>query len=297
MSSEKMYRTNVRQKIKKYPNLYRIARKTIDVYSNILGPFHILPNFVIIGAPRSGTSSLYYYLTQHPSIFSCKIKEPNYFAMYYDRSLNWYKTFFPTIWSKFEFEKKQKTKFLTGEASTQYYWYPHVAKRVKKVLPNIKLIMLMRNPIDRSFSQYQMEVQHGHEKLSFEEAIKNEKNRTENEHKKMLTDESYFSPKYTMYAYIEKSLYINYVKNWLKFFSKENFLFIQSETFYKQPLTIVNKIFEFLELPIMSVDTSKILKKYTIQTINPETRKRLAEYFKPFNEKLYSLIGENFHWE
>lgn len=291
-----MYRQKVRKTIKKYPNFYQIARWTINIYSKFLGHFHVLPNFLIIGAPRSGTSSLYYYLTQHPSISSCKIKEPNYFAMYYDRSLDWYRTFFPTVWSKSRYEKKQKRKFVTGEASTQYYWHPHVPNRVKEVLPDVKLIMLLRNPAERSFSQYNMEVRHGHENLSFEDAIKNEKNRIKGEYEKMLNDDTYFSAKYTMYAYLEKSIYVNYLKNWLTFFPRKNFLFIKSENFYQETSHVVNKIFEFLDLPILSVDTSKILKKRSYQAMNSNTKKQLTKYFKPFNEQLYSLTKENFDW-
>jgi len=286
-----LYRQKIRKKIKDKSKVYQTARTAMNIYSKFLGPFHVLPDFLIIGAPRSGTSSLYHYLTQHPSIFSCKIKEPNYFAMYYYKNTGWYKSFFPTIW-----EKNKHKQFVTGEASTQYYWYPHVPKRVKKLLPDVKLILLMRNPTERSFSQFQMEVRHGHEKLSFEDAIKNEKVRTSEEYQKIIENENYFSPKYTMYAYLEKSIYVNYVEEWLKLFPRENFLFLNSENFYENPQKVVNRIFEFLQLPSVNVDTSKILKKYTFQKINPETRKQLSDYFKPFNERLYSLIGENFNW-
>ena len=92
-----LYRQKIRKKIKDKSKVYQTARTAMNIYSKFLGPFHVLPDFLIIGAPRSGTSSLYHYLTQHPSIFSCKIKEPNYFAMYYYKNTGWYKSFFPTI--------------------------------------------------------------------------------------------------------------------------------------------------------------------------------------------------------
>ena len=128
---------NIRVKVKpwllQHNRLYQSARTTHRIYSKVTYPFHTLPDFLIIGAPKSGTSSLYDYLIEHPSIFSAVVKEPNYFAMYYNKSLAWYRSCFPSIFTKYYTENIKKKKFVTGEASTQYYWYPHAAKRAKKV--------------------------------------------------------------------------------------------------------------------------------------------------------------------
>lgn len=291
-----MIRQKLRKKIKGHINAYQAARWTIDIYSKIFGQFYLLPNFLIIGAPRGGTSSLFFYLNHHSSIFPCKIKEPNFFAMYYDRGINWYRTFFPTVLKKRQFEKTNKTKFVTGEASTQYYWHPQVPKRVKETVPNVKLIMLLRNPVDRSYSQYKMEVRHGNEKLSFEEAIAKEKERIEGEYDKMLYNELYFSEKYTMHAYISKSLYFNFIKQWFDYFPKENFLFVKSEDFYQNTKHIMKEIFQFLDVPLIPFNESKILRKGIYENIDSKTRENLKQYFKPYNEKLFSLINQNFEW-
>ena len=293
---DEMLRQRVRKKIGKNKSIYHIANSAFDIYSKFFGNFYLLPDFLIIGAPRSGTSSLYSYLVQHHSILPCKIKEPNYFSMYYNRSPSWYKTFFSTKWNKFLCETKTKSKAITGEASTQYYWHPHVPKRVKKLIPNAKIIILLRNPIDRSYSQYEMEVRHDNEELTFEAAIKEEKNRISNEMDKMSHNEHYFSSKYTMYAYLEKSIYVNYIKNWLKYFPKDQFLFLKSETFFQETESILEKTFQFLDLPSQKFSNFKILRKGNYQPIKKETRISLIDYFKPYNEELYSLIDQDFHW-
>lgn len=291
-----MLRQRIRRKIRKNQGFYQAARSAVNVYSKLFGNFHLLPDFLIIGAPRSGSSSLYSYLIQHHSILPCKIKEPNYFAMYYNRTPSWYRTFFPTKLKKFLCETKTKSRVVTGEASTQYYWHPHVPKRVKKLIPNTKIIILLRNPIKRSYSQYEMEVRHGNEKLSFEDAIRNEKSRISNEIEKMQRDEDYFSSKYTMYAYLEKSIYVNYIKNWLKYFRKDQFLFLKSEIFFQETESVLEKTFQFLNLPSHKFSDFKILRKGNYQPIKKETQLSLVDYFKPYNEELYSLIDQDFHW-
>lgn len=293
-------KTSFRQKVRpwliRHQSIYDLARNTHRTYCHLTSSIHTLPNFIIIGAAKGGTSSLYDYLTQHPSIYSCVVKEPNYFAMYYDRGINWYKSCFPTTLKKYNVETFERKKFVTGEASTQYYWYPHTPKRIKKILPKVKLILLLRNPIDRSFSHYNMNVNGGKEVLSFEEAIDQEKERTHEEYKKILENEYYFSPKYTLQAYLAKSIYVNFLSEWLKHFSLQQFLIIKSEDFYNNPNKIYNEVLEFLNLPKAKLKNYKITRKGSYDTMNPNTRRKLVEYFRPYNEKLYKLLEKDFEW-
>lgn len=295
------FQTPLRNKIRswsqKNPKIHKFSKSLFNTYCKLIGPMHVLPNFIIIGAAKSGTSSLYEYLIQHPSIYKCLVKEPNYFANYFHKNIDWYRSFFPSTLTKFYVEKTLKNKFSTGEASTQYYWYPHTAERVKQLLPNVKLIVLLRNPIERSFSHYQMEVRNGNEKLSFEEAIKKEKERTQGEYEKILSDKLYFSPKYTMQAYIEKSIYINSIKRWTKYFPLEQFLFVKAEDFYENTTKELNKILKFLDLSEFELKKYDVLRKGSYSKLNSQTREELCEFFKPYNEELYRHIGINFNWD
>ncbi len=291
-----LWRQRIRKKIRNHETVYQTTRSIVDVYATLFGSFHILPDFLIIGAPRSGTSSLYSYLIKHPLILPCKIKEPNYFSMYYDRSISWYRTFFPTKLSKILSQNNKNSKAVTGEASTQYYWHPHVPARVKKMLPNAKILILLRNPIDRSYSQYEMEVRHGNENLSFEDAIQMEQSRINGEFDKMVKDPQYFSSKYTMYAYLEKSIYVNYLKKWLEYFPKQQFLFINSEDFFSKTQQTLDEIFDFLGVHPYKLDGFEIIRKGDYKPIKKETHQKLLEFFKPHNEELFSILGKTFDW-
>ena len=156
----------------------------------ITGPIRVLPDFIVIGCQKCATTSLYDYLIQHPNISSATEKEIHFFDSNYNVGITWYRSFFPTVFSK-QFSKLRKEKFVTGEASPMYIFNPIVSKRILSILPNVKLIAILRNPIDRAYSHYNMQVKNGYETLSFEEAIKNEEKRIMGEREKEEQDENY----------------------------------------------------------------------------------------------------------
>ena len=274
-----------------------IAKKINKFLYNSTGSYHILPDFLIIGAARSGTTSLYEYLIQHPSVIPGIGKEVYYFDKEYAKGINWYRSFFPTKNKKLNIEKQLQTKCITGEATPRYLYHPHSPKRVFEILPNVKLIVLLRNPVDRSYSHYQMEVSSGNEELTFEEAIEQEEDRINDDMKKMEQDENYYSVNFYRKSYITRGKYVQQLKRWLKFFPKDQILILKSEDLYSEPSKIYNQVLNFLNLPLHEIDSFKPhrMRKYT--QIKPETRKKLEDYFKPYNRELYVLLNRDFGWE
>ncbi len=116
--------------------------------------FGLLPNFMIIGIPKGGTTSLFNYLSRHPDVAMSVRKEINYFSNNYNKGLGWYRSFFPTVFYKLFLQIFIGKSILVGEASTSYLFRPRSAERTHKLLPQCKLIMLLRNPVDRVPSQY-----------------------------------------------------------------------------------------------------------------------------------------------
>ncbi len=108
----------------------------------------LMPDFIIIGAMRGGTTSLYSYLTEHPSIGSAYMKEIHFFDVFFNKGLYWYRSQFPSSVQKYYAEHVQKRSFITGEASPYYLFHPHAPKRIAKTLPQVKLIVLLRNPVN-----------------------------------------------------------------------------------------------------------------------------------------------------
>ena len=162
----------------------------------------------------------------------------------------------------------------------------------------MKLILLLRNPVDRAFSHYKRKIKNGSEKLSFEEVIEKEKSRINGEQEKMEKNEKYYSPIYHSLAYITTGLYAIRLKHWLKYFSMKQILILENGEFLREPEKVYNQAIKFLDLPEWKLSTYRKFSKQDLNIeMNPKTREKLLEYCKPFNEELYSLIGKRFDWD
>jgi hypothetical protein len=130
-----------------------------------------LPDFVIIGAHKCGTTSLYHSLTRHPHVEGAATKELEFFNRHFDKGIEWYRRCFPRPrW-------KDGRRSITGEATPYYLFHPHAAKRMAEVVPRARMIVLLRNPVDRAYSHYHHRTRLGRETRSFEEAIEAETTR------------------------------------------------------------------------------------------------------------------------
>ncbi len=283
--------------LRNHKTILALASSANKLFYNTTGFAHILPDFLIIGAARSGTTSLYEYLIQHPSIIKGIGKEVYFFDKEFQKGVNWYKSFFPTKFTKSRLENKLQTSCLTCEATPRYLYHPSSPKRVFEIIPHIKLIVLLRNPIDRAYSHYQMEVSSGNEELSFENAIDQEKNRISYDMQKMENDENFYSVNFYRKSYLTRGIYVNQIKRWFKYFPREQFLILKSEDLYSDPSKTYSKVLDFLALPKFELNSFKAHRMRKYSDIVPETRKKLADYFKPHNKQLYELLGKNFDWE
>ena len=279
----------------KHPKLWVNPLSVESIFRASTGFLRVLPDFLIIGAAKCGTTSLYSFMIKHPDIYPALWKEIFFFDRYYPRGINWYRANFPSKFQKFS-KKLVKKNFLTGEATPTYIHHPLAAQRVFETNSKIKLIILLRNPIERAYSHYQMEVSLGYENKSFEVAINLENERLSGEKEKMLMDKNYFSYKRQIFSYLTSGIYVDQLKIWMNQFPKEQFLIIKTEDLANKPQEILNQVFEFLNLA--KFDMSKF-EKYNLgkySEMNNHIRKKLVNYFLPHNEKLYKFLDNDFNW-
>lgn len=244
-----------------------------------------LPDFIIIGVQKCGTTSLFHYLRQHPDINLPEEKEIHFFDKFYHKGINWY------------LEKFPEDGMLTGEATPYYIYHPHVAARMAVCCPKVKLIVMLRDPADRAYSQFVMEKQRKNEPLeTFEEAIAAEPDRIIHEKKMLEQDPGYRSVPHQRYSYLERGKYDQQIGMWLQFFSLENFYFIRSEDFFNDPERILHSVFDFLGLRHVKIPDLSPLRQNQYPRMKTETRLRLKRYFSSGNRKLADLIGQQFNW-
>ncbi len=280
----------IKKIIKKGKYLYRLSTCHLRV----------LPDFLIVGAQKCGTSSLYRNLVRHPSIIPAFVKEVHFFdnsRNYFQRGVGWYKAHFPTLLHKYYRKHICGNDSLTGEGSPFYMFHPHALRRISELLPEVKIIILLRNPVDRAYSHYHHEVEKRRETLSFEDAIRMEEERLRGEFDKLMTDEKYTSLNYSCYAYLLRGVYVDQLKRVYSYFDKSQVLILKSEDFFKDSQSTIDKVFQFLGLPGWQMEYFKKANVGSYQKMNSATRDRLLNYFEPHNHKLYEYLGINFGWD
>jgi len=241
------------------------------------------PDFLIIGTERGGTTSMHSYLTENPKIVPALRKEIHFFDQNYSKGWAWYLAHFPI----------RKSDILTGEASPHYYFFPEAAQRIADTLPNGKLILLLRNPVDRAYSHYQHEVANGYEKLSFKDAISREYTISNGIWKPRSLRANGLS-QYVHFSYLSKGLYVTHLKWWLTKIPRERFLILKSEFFFREPGAVLSQVLNFLGLPPNDRSNFSKYNEGNYEPLGQELRSQLLTFYKPYNDELSSLLGMDF---
>jgi hypothetical protein len=262
-------------------------------WRNTIGWSGTLPNFIVVGTQKGGTTELYDQLALHPNIAPAFAKEVHYFDANFDKGVDWYTAFFPRALEPY---KNNPPECITGEASPCYIFHPDVARRVWATVPRVKIILMLRNPVDRAYSHYHHEVRLGYETLPFETAIDREHERLAGEKEKMLEDEHYYSDNYMHYSYLTRGVYVDQVKPWYELFPKEQILLLKSEEFFADTSATMSRVHEFLGVPDVETVKPTRHKSFPYPKMDQSVRRRLIEYFKPFNQQLYDYLDRDFSW-
>lgn len=275
------------ERFKKAIPYYRTAtyQKTIKFYPHLKDTYYepssiAKPDFLIIGTPKGGTTSLYRYLIKHPQVIPCLKKEIHFWPWRYYRGLDWYLSHFPRI---------PEGKYMVGEATTDYFDRHDVAEEVYNSFPKVKAIALLRNPIDRAISQYYHWVRLGWENRTLEEAINADIQLIKQNPEIPITK------KISWKNYLPRGIYIELIREWLKVFPAEQLLFLKSEDFYAEPQNKFNLVLDYLGLPPYEIPDYKKYNGGSYPQLNSEMYRELQEIFEPYNQELYKEIGINFN--
>lgn len=244
-------------------------------YRQITSSLRALPNFLVIGTMKSGTSSMYHYLKEHSQISMAYKGEVHFFDNNFHKEERWYRSFFP-------FKYKAKIQAI-GEVTPGYLFKGGVPERVKKLIPKARFIILVRNPVDRTYSHFQQVLKRKLSDLTFEEFIKPALSETTE------LDELPSNM-------LRRGLYGQQIIRWFKHFDRKQFLFIESEEFFADPNTTMKQVHTFLGLkhePVINLNPRKT-GGYTTE-MSRETREILNNYYAKSNTQLAEL-GLNSSW-
>ncbi|MGL5080084.1 MAG: tetratricopeptide repeat protein [Microcoleaceae cyanobacterium] len=248
---------------------------------------NLTPRFIIIGVQKGGTTSLYRYLSEHPQVAPAIKKEIYFWNHHYKRGMEWYLSHFPKL-------KTDQRLFMSGEASPNYFEDATVAARISETFPEMKLILLLRNPVDRAVSQYYHWVRLGWEQTALEAAMDAEIEMLGLYPKSAVDDDNYWN---LSSKYLWRGIYVVFLKQWRAVFPKEQFLILKSDDFYSKPQVVLKQVFEFLGLPDYDLSEYPQYNQGFYQSMPDSVRNQLTTYFKSHNQDLEDFLGLNLNWD
>jgi len=272
-------------------------RAYLKIHSASSGWLRVMPDFLIIGAQKCGTTALYDMLVKHPQILESSRKEVHFFDRNFVKGLYWYRRHFPTRWELWCIKQRYRKPAVTGEATPIYLFHPLAAERVHLKLPNIKLICILRDPVDRAYSHYQHEVRFGMESLSFEEALNQEAERLEGEEIKVRKDPYYRPFRLAHYSYQARGFYLQQLQQWWKWFGKEQILVLFNEDLRRDYLSLLNRVFQFIGVDQVLQWEKRSSNEGEYKEMPGHLRKRLAGLYQPANQLLSQTLGMSVPWD
>jgi hypothetical protein len=256
-----------------------------------------MPSYLIVGAMRSGTSALYEYLVRHPAVARSTTEEVHYFTLRYDKGPAWYRGHFPSRLRREHVRRRYGLELVTGEATPYYLFHPHAPGRIASLLPDVKLIVVLRDPVDRAYSHYVHARKVGVEPLpTFEEALAAEPRRLAGEVEKMHADPGYRSRNHWHFAYVGRGIYVDQLQRLLSLFARDQILVLQAEEMLRATRDVHARVLGFLGLPVMTLGNYAQHNRSRYSPMKIETRRRLAETFEEPNRRLYDLLGVDYAW-
>jgi hypothetical protein len=261
------------------------------LYQRVTARRRSLPNFIIVGTAKGGTTSLFEYICKHPDMLPPFRKQIKFFFYNYELGLSWYRAHFPLR------RQLALNGAITGEATPNYMFRPKAVERIAAILPNIKIIVLLRDPVDRAYSHYNYIQRVRGEEYSFDEALEREI-RFEQQEGKPVAEESPTSEiKHPNRSYIARGRYFEQISRLFELFSEENILIHKSEDFFDSPSKIFLETLQFLGLPGWEPPKYEVFKQGGYAPLNPETKTKLKRYYQPYNQKLFEYLNRDFGWD
>jgi Sulfotransferase domain len=270
----------------------------------------ILPSFLIIGAQRAGTTSLFRYLLAHPDVAGPSggdpavwwAKEMHFFDEKFAKGVDWYRSFFPLSATR-ERYRRRGHDLQTGEATPYYLFHPAVPARVAVTLPDVRLIALLRDPVERAYSHHQMMSRTGREKLGFEEALAAESERLAGVEKALMSEAVQVLPsgawahhEHRHRAYFARGLYAEQLERWLEHFDREQLLVLGTENLLSRPAKTYADVLGFLGLREWQLESFPEHNKKPYSAMDPEVRALLQDRYAEPNARLVELLGRGFEW-
>ncbi|MEV0584218.1 sulfotransferase domain-containing protein [Nonomuraea sp. NPDC050310] len=259
----------------------------------------VLPGFLIVGAQRCGTTSLYRALAQHPLLLKPVLhKGVHYFDTGYERGLDWYRGHFPLTVGAALIRRRYGRRPLPFESSPYYLFHPLAGRRIAHDLPGVKLIVLVRDPVERAYSAHAHELARGYEtESSFEYAVELEAKRLAGAERLLREEPHAVHHSHRHHAYLARGRYAEQLDRLEPLFGRERILVLDSHRFFAQPERSYERVLEFLGVPRMG---DPVFERHNSRPrpspLPASTRQALLDHFEVYDTQLVRWLGGEPSW-
>ncbi|HZE38052.1 MAG TPA: sulfotransferase domain-containing protein [Stackebrandtia sp.] len=277
----------------------RIIHKGSHTLGKLTASSRLLPGFLLCGGQRCGTTSLYRALSAHPAILKPILhKGIHYFDTGYGNGLSWYRAHFPTKSTAMRISEHTGMAAQAFESSPYYLYHPLAAERFARDLPGVKLIVLVRDPVERARSQHAHEVARGYESIAdFAEALDAERSRLDGETDRLHWDPRFYSFSHQHHAYRLRGQYTDHLDRISRVVAPERILIVDSGDFFADPRPTYERVLRFLGLPMLgepSFDRHNARPRPTHEdtTVDEELRR----HYEAYDARLATWMGAEPSW-
>jgi sulfotransferase family protein len=276
--------------------LQRLGRRAYVRAGALTASLRVEPDFVMVGASRCGTTSLFRSLMDHPSVVRPSFhKGVNYFDLNHYRGPAWYLGHFPTR-AAAQLKVGRGVAPVTFEASGYYIFHPLAIERMAAELPRTRLVVMLRDPVERAYSAYQHEFSRGFETEPFERALDLEEERLAGEVERIRHDPTYESTAHRHHAYLRRGEYAGQLATVFAHFPRGQVHVMDSEAFFARPEDEFAALADFLGLPSSDRITFKRYNAEPRKGMSVRLQDRLERHYAPHNEQLIDLLGRTPAW-
>jgi hypothetical protein len=274
-----------------------VARWGMMTAGRPLHPARMLPSFLIMGAERCGTTSMFYVLSRHPAVFSSTLprKEVHYFDHKYHLGLGWYRCHFPLI-PRARLAARGVGQPVAFEGTPNYLFHPLAPARIHRDLPDVKLLVMVRDPVERAYSAHSHQVGFGVETEVFERALELEDSRLAGEEERILADPRYYSFNHCHYTYRARGYYADQLERLEPLFGRDRILVVDCGDFFTAPEPVYDRVLEFLGVPHRGYPVFKSQNARARSPMPASVRAALEEHFRPHDERLAAWLGHEPSW-
>lgn len=271
------------------------ARTLATAWGRATARWRMAPDFIIVGAQRSGTTTLFRMLSEHPQIVRPTLdKGTAFFDLNYHRGWSWYLGHFPL--RRFRLRSRDAKRLVTFESSGYYMFHPLAPTRIAADLPEVKIVAMLRDPVDRAHSAHRHEQRRGFESEDFETALELEPGRTRGEVERILADPSYASFSLQHHAYLGRGRYAEQIDRLIDALGRDQIYVIDADLFFEDPAREFGQLCRWLGLEEqLGVDT-RAWNAAPRAPLDPDLRERLSAQFEPHDRRLEETLGRRPSW-